>query len=103
MTPKLRPIHVVKCAADEARRRERAEAEAIERHEQEMADAMGSVLDAIRPLESDSARMRVLAAASCMYGADNDARWFLAKAVRGTESRCGRCGHVYGLTTHTRC
>jgi predicted metal-dependent HD superfamily phosphohydrolase len=67
------------------------------REERIMSEAMGHVLAAIRPLRSDSTRMRVLAAASCMHGADGgeaEAKWFLdaARSIKG--SRCARCGRA---------
>ncbi len=67
-----------------------------------LTDAMGKVLDAIRPLATDSARMRVMAAASCLYGADSDAQWFLEAARGQRGSRCARCGHARGQTKHVR-
>jgi hypothetical protein len=72
------------------------------REERVLTDAMDKVLDAIRPLATDSARMRVMAAASCVYGADNDAAWFLDAARKIKGSRCARCGHARGQTKHVR-
>jgi hypothetical protein len=57
-----------------------------------MAAAMYRVLEAIAPLPSDSAKMRVLAAASTVYGADDDAAWFLDAAREIKGFRCARCG-----------
>jgi len=54
--------------------------------------AMHRVLEAIASLPSDSVRLRVLAAASCMHGADNEAAWFLDAAREIKGSRCARCG-----------
>lgn len=64
---------------------------------------MHRILEALHPLPSDSARMRVMAAACCMYGADRDAAWFIATAAEEPRSsRCGRCGHVRGTVRSER-
>ena len=79
--PKRSELHVVDAVPEIEAREERI-----------MGEAVGAVLAAIKPLRSDSSRMRVLAAASCMHGADRDAQWFLSAARKVTGFRCARCG-----------
>jgi hypothetical protein len=65
-----------------------------------MSRAVDAVVEALAPLSTDSERMRVLAAVSCLCGRDDDAEWFLDAARNAGRSspRCGRCGHVWGKT-----
>jgi hypothetical protein len=62
----------------------------------ELVEATGAVVGALALLSSDAERMRVLAAASAVYGREPDARWFLIAAddPQARSSRCGRCGQA---------
>jgi len=75
----LRPLKFVRLEAPEA-----------------MGEAARRVIDVLSSLATDSERMRVLAAASAIYGREKDAKWFLDAAIdpQARSPRCGRCGQV---------